>query len=231
MVLDYEEVRRIHRLEKTTSRLVEVPDDFFYQLHDFIEEERKQYLHSLTDLNNNRAKEFSNIKKLVEEWFSIREKKLMNTVLIATRTNDANEEHMAVQEKKLFRTLFDSMMSHRVLMQHVLEANGNFAQNFPRDKSLEIKSENNSNEIKSRVTLSRESETIISPNASAASSASVSATVSALESMRIRILSDIPSFVGTDMKEYGPYKPQEKIELPTKIAQLFISRKLGELES
>jgi hypothetical protein len=45
---------------------------------------------------------------------------------------------------------------------------------------------------------------------------------------RIRILSEIPSFVGTDMKEYGPYKPEQVVELPQKIAQLFVSRKLGE---
>ncbi|MEK6902307.1 MAG: hypothetical protein AABX02_01820, partial [archaeon] len=44
----------------------------------------------------------------------------------------------------------------------------------------------------------------------------------------VRILSEIPSFVGTDLKEYGPYKTGQVVELPPKIAQLFISRKLGE---
>ena len=36
MVLDFDEIRRIHRLEKNTSRLVEVESDFYNGLSELV---------------------------------------------------------------------------------------------------------------------------------------------------------------------------------------------------
>jgi hypothetical protein len=44
----------------------------------------------------------------------------------------------------------------------------------------------------------------------------------------LKMLKDVPTFIGTDMKEYGPFAKDEAVELPKKIAQLFLSRKLAE---
>ena len=223
MAFDYEEMRRIYRLEKATSRLVEVPDDFFYQVHDLIERERKAYLDSLQDLNTTKARDFSNLKKLVEELFSIREKKLLNTVLVSTRLQEIDDAHMSKEEKELFYVLFGSLNTHRSLTQKVLDANREFIStktiSLPPKISIEQKSE-----MKREEKIPKEKE-IISMQVNSSSSATATASVSA---QRIRILSEIPSFVGTDMKEYGPYKPEQVVELPQKIAQLFVSRKLGE---
>ena len=50
-----------------------------------------------------------------------------------------------------------------------------------------------------------------------------------LNNLSVRILSDIPEFVGSDMKEYGPYRKGQKVAIPLKIAKLLESRKLGEV--
>ena len=49
----------------------------------------------------------------------------------------------------------------------------------------------------------------------------------ALNKVSVRILLDIPSFIGTDMEEYGPFKKNQEVQLPSKIAKLFVSRKIG----
>ena len=41
MELSYDEIRRIHRLEKNTSRLVEVEPDFYNQLRAFVKQEKE----------------------------------------------------------------------------------------------------------------------------------------------------------------------------------------------
>ena len=44
----------------------------------------------------------------------------------------------------------------------------------------------------------------------------------------IRILKDVPSFMGADMQEYGPFTAGATLELPDKTANLLIHRKFAE---
>ncbi len=44
----------------------------------------------------------------------------------------------------------------------------------------------------------------------------------------VKILSDIPKFVGTDMQAYGPLKSGEVVNLPKEIANLLVTRKVAE---
>jgi DNA replication initiation complex subunit (GINS family) len=45
---------------------------------------------------------------------------------------------------------------------------------------------------------------------------------------RIKILKNLPKFVGTDLKVYGPFKEGDITELPEKEAQLLVSRGIAE---
>lgn len=214
MALDFEEMRRIYRLEKSTARLVEIPDDFFTQLHGLIEEERKKYFDSLQDLNATRARDFGNLKKLIDEWFLVREKKLLNTVLVSAQMGEKDMSHMAAEEKRMFTLVYDALTAHREISKKVLDANGGFS---PIITPV----------VEPAPVVVRKTEP--APAEPEAPAPAYSPTPPSSDSpTNIRILSEIPSFVGTDLREYGPYKIGQVVELPPKIAQLFISRKLGE---
>ena len=45
---------------------------------------------------------------------------------------------------------------------------------------------------------------------------------------RIKILKNLPKFVGTDLKVYGPFKEGDDIELPNKEAQLLVRKGIAE---
>ncbi len=45
----------------------------------------------------------------------------------------------------------------------------------------------------------------------------------------VRILQDIPAFVGADFKEYGPYSRGEEVPLPKEVADILILRGLAEV--
>ena len=187
MPFDYEEMRRIHRLEKATSRLVDVPDDFLFQVHDLIERERKVYLDSLADLNTTKARDFANLKKLVEELFSIREKKLLNTVLVSTRLQESDDTHMAKEEKELFHLLFGSLNAHRSLTQKVLDANGEFISAKTISVPPKIKIEENQ-QLKQKPEMKEEKRIEVKVHENVSSNANVSTTTATVSVQRVSII-------------------------------------------
>lgn len=183
MKLSYDEIRRIHREEKNSSRLVEVESGFYNELNDFIKEEKKEYLDSLKDFSMGKARGFTNMKKMVEEIFMMREKKILSRALIASRTEEVTKRNMASQEEALFESVMCSLEKHNSLLEEL------FSAAEKKDSSRK-----------------------------------------GLNTLPVRILSDIPAFVGADMKEYGPYKKGDAAELPYKVGKLLLSRKLAEAD-
>lgn len=187
MELSYDEIRRIYRLEKNTSRLVEVGEDFLNALNDFVKGEKEGYLKSLKDASSDtKARNYANLRKMVEEIFNIREKKLLNYALMSSRTGETDEEHMALQEKETYRELLKVLKRHKGLLDNIFVAVSPAEKSSPKGKDL------------NRVS--------------------------------VRILKDIPSFLGTDMKEYGPFSAGQAVKLPFKISRLLVSRKIGRTE-
>jgi DNA replication initiation complex subunit (GINS family) len=176
MRIDYDELRRIHRLEKNTSKLVEVEDDFIDSIGVFIEGEKKKYLASLKNFAASDAREFTNLKRIIEEIFLMREKKILNKALIAAHTKEVNEEKMASQERETFRKLL------RLLDEHFDLLDSFFGEREKKESVL----------------------------------------------VSIKILKDVPTFVGTDMKEYGPFSEGQVVDLPSKVARLFVTRKIAQ---
>ena len=122
MELSYEEIRRIHRLEKNTSQLVQVEPEFYNELHASLAGEKQAYLKSLKNFSVSSSRDFANLKKMVEEIFSIREKKILNRALVAARTNDINEEHLAQQEMRMFRKSVEMLKEYRKMLDELFEA-------------------------------------------------------------------------------------------------------------
>ncbi|MCX6798971.1 MAG: hypothetical protein NTW59_02635 [Candidatus Diapherotrites archaeon] len=180
MRIDYDELRRIYRAEKNSSALVEVDDDFFDSLTEFFERQREEYLRSLRDISGSKAKSFTNLRKIIGEIFSLREKKLLNKALIAVRTGDFSEEKMSGPEKETMQELLRVLGRHQRILDEILSM-----PEEGKDKK-------------------------------------------AKEKFAVKLLQDVPAFIGADMKEYGPFPKGQEAELPEKIASLLVARKLAE---
>ena len=174
MNIDFDELRRIHRLEKNTSKLVEVEDDFIDSLEAFVEEEKKNYLASLKNFSSSDARAFTNLKRIVEEIFLLREKKILNKALIASHTRDVEDTKMARQELDVYKKMLKVLEDHSLLYRELFGE---------KEKAKAL--------------------------------------------VEVEILKDVPTFVGTDMKEYGPFSKGDKVELPKKVSTLFLARKIA----
>jgi len=182
MRLDYDELRKIYRLEKNNSKLAEVDDDFFDSLKAFFEVQKKDYLHSLSELPTSKANQFSNLRKIVAEIFNIREKKLLNKALIASRTGELETSQLASQETETLKQLLSVLNKHQQFLDQVFS-------------------------VKPRSSLKK---------------------VKGLGKASLKILQNVPAFMGSDMKEYGPFEKDKAASVPEKIASLLVSRKLAE---
>jgi DNA replication initiation complex subunit (GINS family) len=176
MKIDFDELRRIHRLEKNTSKLVEVDDDFIESLEKFVDEEKKKYLSSLKNFSSSDVREFTNLKRIIEEIFLMREKKLLNKALIAAHTKDINIDKMDKHEMDTYKKMLKLLNDH--------------------------------NEIYTSLFGERQKEKT--------------------EVVTIKIIKDVPTFVGTDMQEYGPFSEGQKVDVPQKISKLLVLRKIAE---
>ncbi len=188
MNLSYDEIRRIYRLEKSTSRLVDVDPDFYNSLNDFVALEKEKYLQSLKDFSLEDARDFANLKKMVEEIFLFRQKKILSLALVASRSGFEAEERLSRQEQKLLSELVDLLNTHRMLLNQLFGEKGG-----KESKSAQAEP--------------------------------------GLNTLSIKILKEVPAFIGTDMKEYGPFNEGQTVELPNKVAKLFLDRKLAEVKS
>lgn len=121
MELSYDEIRKIHRLEKNTSQLVEINSTFYDDLRAFLKSEKQKYLESLKNFSVSKTRDFTNLKKMVEEIFSMREKKILNKALISSRIKEVSDENMALHEKKIFKKVLDLLEQHNNFLSELFE--------------------------------------------------------------------------------------------------------------
>lgn len=125
--IDYDEIRRIHRLEKSSTQLAELSDNFYSELSDFISAEKKRYLDSLKSLSSSKARDFTNLKRLVEEIFSLREKKMLNKALVSLRTDEVLEQNLTLPEKKAFHEILSTLKRHNALLEGMFSSDSSKA--------------------------------------------------------------------------------------------------------
>lgn len=184
MQFSYDEVRRIHRLEKASTKPVELSPDFYTELAEFLVKERAAYMQSLKTFSVAKTRNFTNLKKMVEEIFALRSKKILGRALVASRTNEASDENLAIPERKMFRNLLSELERHNRLLGQLFAADGKKAKE----------------------------------------------SIKGIDNTGVRILTDIPAFVGADMSEYGPYAKDQTVELPCKVAKLLVAKKFAKHE-
>jgi len=159
-------------LEREYVDLVRLEDDFFDSLRVFINE-KKEKIKQQRDLFDNRlSQELFNIKNMLEQIISLRQKKIINKAIIYVQTGEEDIDNMLLVEQRFYKKLV------KLLEQYNDLVSGLFTDS--KKQGLEVKT--------------------------------------------VEILQDVPKFMGTDMKEYGPYKVGDVVDLPLSIAKIFFDK-------
>ena len=177
-VLDYDELRRIYRLESKSTKLSKLNKNFYKYVKKYFISEKNKYISSIeTSFSNNSLKRIENLKKIINKIREIRLKKCMNLCLMYSRTNQFKEDGLIdfeVDFAKSMIKLIDKQTEYTKIL-------------FGQTKNKKEKEVN---------------------------------------LIKVKFLEDVPSFVGADMKEYGPFEKNKVCELPEDVCKILSSRNI-----
>lgn len=94
--ITFELIRKIQREEQRVPKLTKLPENFYSSLSAYLEQKR-----SLIKEDRKTALEIKNIERLIEDIFNRRERKILNSAILAARTN-LPPENLTDEEKEFF---------------------------------------------------------------------------------------------------------------------------------
>lgn len=115
--MEYEDLRRVQRMERANSSLSEMGESFYHELSSLINSARQGYekSHSIDDLRS-----LENILKIAREIIERREQKIAMRVLRSMRSAEAEEGSLVKEEKALAETLQEALKNNRRVFEQVL---------------------------------------------------------------------------------------------------------------
>ncbi len=218
-IITYEGIRAVHRSEKLET-LGKLPEGFWPAVRAWLatREERKDSISLL---------EIESAKKLLEDVISRRQRKIIFAALGASR-GGSQPANMTPEEQQFFdQSILLLKQNKESSLEKYISAAASVEQKIEdARKSLE--------EIRNAMTAVTVNKPVdITEMQSSSSMEPVpEQPLKALTTngtRMVKILSDMPKFVGTDMNEYGPFKLGDVVKLPSEIRAILVARNAAEI--
>jgi len=202
--LTFSELRKIQKQERRQDDLSELDEDF---VTDVVE-----YLSRKKDVSGE-SREYKNAKRVFRKIISLREDKIVKNAQLAVTSNVSLEEmNVMPREEQLFRELKETFTEHRESISEFLEAEEEEANpQSPEmaEKASEKEEEDSKEEEKEPKDNKEEENDLPDPE----------------DGYKIvKINSDVPEFMGTDLEAYGPFEEGDQAEVPEDNAEILENR-------
>lgn len=205
--LTFSELRKIQKQERRQDELSELDEDF---VTDVVE-----YLSRKKDVSGE-SREYKNAKRVFRKIISLREDKIVKNAQLAVTSNVSLEEmNVMPREEQLFRELKETFTEHRESISEFLEAEEEEA-NPQRPEIADKASENNKEDNSSEETEEKASEEEPGDGEDLPDPEDGYKIV--------KINSDVPEFMGTDLEAYGPFEEGDQAEVPEDNAEILENR-------
>lgn len=205
--LTFSELRKIQKKERREEELAELDSDFFLKVGDYLE--RKKEI-------DEKSREYKNAKRVFRKILSLREDKIVKNARLSLRSNiKASEMNMLPREEKLFRDMKEQFNNHRDRVKEVTEEQEqskpgtveNTGVSEPETREADTEQEPGKPEE------SEETENEEEDDYNPADGCEI-----------VRITSEVPEFMGTDLEAYGPFEEGEEAEIPEDNAEILVNR-------
>lgn len=200
--ITFELIRRIQREEQSQQKLTKLPDNFYSNVASYVAQKKRL---AETKEDKRMALEVKSIEMLIEDVFNRRERKIINTAINSARTG-IPPENMIEEELAFYNGLLDFIKSRRL----------NILKNIMNE--TEIKEERIEEKI---IEETRKTAAILSSSPALMTSAGISAKDMA---SLIVFKEDVPSFMGADMRQYGPFKKGDIAKVPDENMHILLER-------
>jgi len=211
VVITYETLFEILRREKSREELQELPENFNEEVKKYLREKKQTMISTPEDPfseieREKTQRQILNIKKILNELYERREKKIMAMALSKSRTPKSVIETSTLLANE--RVLYEKLLS--ILNEARQEA----LRGIIIDESAERKVEEKPPETQEQ----QEEVNTESP-----------APTKENGLQKIRFLCDVSQFVGPNLEIYGPFKADETANLPASVCKVLISKNKAEL--
>jgi len=106
-MLTFEKIRDLERAEKDSKKLQKLPDDFLEELREYLKKKE-----SMKDKTTSDILEIENVKNTIKRLVEMREKKILDSVLLAVRSN-MMPENLSKSEEAFFSQTVERLKFHR----------------------------------------------------------------------------------------------------------------------
>ncbi len=200
--INYMLLRKIQQGEKSSPLLSNIDNHFFEEASSYCSLLRKR-LNTEKKPSRNLiiSEQTQSVEKIIRSIYELREKKIMLAAMSKARGGSPSEKQFLPGEKQLFNSIYLLLINTR---NTSLDYNEN--QN-PTSKKVSLKNQNNikiTNKVEPQ--MNKDNHTVI------------------------RILENIPTFIGTDTKQYD-LKKKDIVSIPDALASMLIKKHVAEIVS
>lgn len=225
-VITYETFRKFQKQERDSDNLQKLPEDFFQSCAEWIKRKSKAYQETQDTMV---IKELENVMIIIKDILDRRERKLLMMAMNTVRS-DAVPRNLHPFEEKYFDCAVENIKKMRENVLKIIkdEASGEEPKKEAEEKLEEsAKQEKIKEEIKEvpqeKLPKTRQEKSVYEPQEE------LPKIVEPPGFKFVRILDEIPKFLGTDGKAYGPFKQDDMVTLEERIAELLVEKGKAEL--
>jgi DNA replication initiation complex subunit (GINS family) len=218
-VLTYDALREIQYNERKSEKLYELDNSFYTRLEEYFD--RKGPKNDLAEM------EMRNAKNILKDILDRRERKILSQALTTVRSGmRIDTTTMTGKEEELFKKLVRIIKKHReeaIKPVKKTKKSGTQEKETPKPENEEPTSPENK-ELENEKIESEPQTTDNEPQTEPEEPESDQTTTY----IKVKILEELPEIVGSDFKNYGPFKNGDIIDIPEKNADIFIEKNKAE---
>ena len=241
--MEYEDLRKVQRIERNTSKVAVLDDDFYGDLKDLL----RRYRDAESEEDR---RMFYNILKVAKDVMERREQKVLMKALRCVRAKEMDTDGLVSHEQRMFEELVDALRGNRNEFKNMILGESYVKKEKEKQNIKRIPAVEETTIIEPKATptapvkepapkieLKKDEETgIIELPATKADrperpeeSEKSREAAEDLNTLVVRIIKKVPKFVSADMQEFGPFEANDIVKLPKKEAELLSNRSFVEL--
>ncbi|WP_414836938.1 hypothetical protein [Candidatus Nanohalococcus occultus] len=201
--ITFSELRKVQKEESRSQQLTDLDDDFMLKVSDYFKQKEEI----------GEEREYRNAERVFEKIISTREDKIVRTAKINAKSDGGSTPvNMLPFENELFRELKTVFSDHRERAEERRGGDTDFddVENFEEQTTSERQED-------------QETEEETSQKSEQAEEVEDGYT-------KVKITSEVPEFMGTDLESYGPYDEGEEVQIPEDNAEILVNRGSAEMK-
>lgn len=211
--LTFSDLRKIQKEERRSDQLTQLDSDFVLKANEYLQ--RKEEAGDRRD--------YTSSKRVFRKIIALREKKIVKNARLSLKSNiKASELDLLPREKELFRETKELFEQHRDRLSEAETSKAPEDEFSPSEDTIaETKSDQASEKVESE-----DLDDELEDNENEDDKESSEDETEDIEDgyQKVKIVSGVPEFMGTDLESYGPYDEGDKAVIPEDNAEILVNR-------